>query len=569
MKGNMIIDGHKVEFDGEKNLLEVIRKTGIDLPTFCYHSELSVYGGCRMCIVEDRNGRILASCSTSPKDGLEINTSTPKLRKYRRMNLELILSNHDRDCTICEKNGKCKLQDLATRFGVKRTRFISKTRRLPIDTSNPSIVRDPNKCIMCGDCVRMCKEIQGIGILHLDLKGEKLKVDANSDGQPGKSGCVNCGQCTTVCPTGALIVKNDAEKVWNVLQDESKRVVAQVAPAVRVGIGEEFGRVPSENMLGKIAAALRKLGFDAVYDMAFSADLTTMEESKELMERLESGEKLPMFTSCCPSWVKFVEQKYPELLGNLSSCSSPQQISGRMIKKHYNERPDDSKETIVVSIVPCTAKKMEAQRPEYSKNGVRDVDIVITTQELVSMTREAGIIFNELEQEAMDNPFGLISGAGVIFGVTGGVTEAVLRNCCSENNPIDYKMLSMSGVRGMGGLKELSVEINGKMVNIAVVHGLRNVDEMISKILNGEKSYHFVEVMSCIGGCVGGAGQPIPCSSEIKVRRAAGIYNVDKVSQIKSSDENPIAFSYYNKLIKNGSNILHNEKKPETVSINK
>ncbi|MDF2524729.1 MAG: hydrogenase, Fe-only, partial [Clostridiales bacterium] len=435
MKGSMMIDGHRVDFDGAKNLLEIIRKTGIDLPTFCYHSELSVYGGCRMCIVEDKSGRILTSCSTPPKDGMEIYTNTPRLRKYRRITLELILSNHDRDCTICEKNGKCKLQELATRFGVKRTRFNSRVRRLPVDQSSPSIVRNPNKCIMCGDCVRMCKEIQGIGILQLDLKGEKLKVDINSSCQPGKSGCVDCGQCTTVCPTGALVVKNDTEKVWNVLQNENKRVVAQVAPAVRVGIGEEFGRLTSENMLGKIAAALRKLGFDAVYDMAFAADLTAMEESKELMERVESKEGLPMFTSCCPAWVKFAEKKYPEILGNLSNCRSPQQILGGLLKEHYKSEQNDSKDTIVVSIVPCTAKKMEAQRPENSKAGVRDVDIVITTQELAIMIREAGIVFNELEQEAMDNPFGLISGAGVIFGVTGGVTEAVLRKCCSGNNP--------------------------------------------------------------------------------------------------------------------------------------
>jgi len=557
MKGSMLIDGIKVDFEEEKHILQLVRKTGIDLPTFCYHSELSVYGACRMCVVEDKAGRILASCSTPPKDGMEIYTNTPRLRKYRRMILELILSNHDRDCTVCEKNGKCKLQDLATRFGIKRTRFIEKRVKLKVDYSNPCIVRNPNKCIMCGDCMRMCKEIQGIGVIKILNTDEKICISTVIDDQARIIDCVNCGQCATVCPTGALMVRNNTESVWANLQDKEKRVVAQIAPAVRVGIGEEFGLQPGENTLGKIATALRRLGFDMVFDMSFAADVTVMEEGKEFLERLETGENLPMFTSCCPAWVQFVQQKYPELAGNISSCKSPQQIFGSLIKNYFTKKEIDDKQTILVSIVPCTAKKQEAKLPEFTTNGDKDVNIVITTQELAQMIREAGIVFNELEPEAMDMPFGLASGAGVIFGVTGGVTEAVLRRCVKESGSGSLKSIEVSGVRGMDGIKEFTVDMNGRTVRFAVVSGLKNTDDLMKKIINKESNYDFIEVMSCRGGCIGGAGQPVPCSSDVKKLRAKGIYNADKVSQIKASDENPIISSFYNNLTKEECSFLH------------
>lgn len=559
MKGSMIIDGQKVEFDNEKHVLEVVRKAGIDLPTFCYHSELSVYGACRMCVIEDKGGRVLASCSIPPKDGLEVYTNTPRLRKYRRMILELILSNHDRDCTVCEKNGRCKLQELATRFGIKRTRFSERRVNIPVDYSNPSIVRNPNKCIKCGDCMRMCKEIQGIGAIELLNNDEKICITSVTDENSRIIECVNCGQCATVCPTGALMVKNHTENVWAQLQNKDKRVVAQIAPAVRVGIGEEFGLVPGENALGKIVAALRRLGFDMVFDMSFAADVTVMEEGKEFLDRLEKGEGLPMFTSCCPAWVQFVEQKYPELAQNISSCKSPQQIFGSLLRDYFKKN-DDGKENVIVSIVPCSSKKREAKLPEFAVEGVPDVNLVITTQELASMIREAGIVFNELEPESMDMPFGLVSGAGVIFGVTGGVCEAVLRRCIHEKAAGELQNIAVSGVRGMDGIKEFNVDLGGKTVRFAVVSGLKNTDDLMKKILNNECSYDFIEVMACRGGCIGGAGQPIPNSQEIKRLRAKGLYNADKVSQIKTSDENPIIASFYNQLTEVECHHLHRSK---------
>jgi NADH-quinone oxidoreductase subunit G len=558
MAGTMIIDGQRVGFDKEKNILDVIRKAGIDLPTFCYHSELSIYGACRMCMVEDERGRTMAACSTPPRDGMVVKTNTPKLQKYRRMVLELILSNHDRDCTVCEKNGRCKLQELAARFSIKNIRFGPLCKQLPVDESSASIVRNPNKCIMCGDCVRMCEEVQGIGVLGFAYRGSKIKVTTAFERPIAEVECVNCGQCAAVCPTGALVVKNETSKVWDVLNDENKRVVAQIAPAVRVALGEEFGLKPGEIVTGKIVAALRKLGFDEIYDTGMAADLTVMEESREFMGKLEKEENLPLFTTCCPAWVKHVEDKYPQLLKNLSTCKSPQQIFGALIKEHYKKIDEaQGKETVVVSIMPCTAKKYEAARPEYRNNGIPDVDVVITTQELALMIKQAGIVFNELEPESLDMPFGLASGAGLIFGVTGGVAEAVIRRCLKEKNPGALKEISFSGVRGMEGIKEAAINIDGREIKVAVVHGLGNASKLIRSILAGEKRYDFVEVMACPGGCIGGAGQPIPQSSLVKTQRAKGLYDVDRSSQIKRSEENPIIMALYSGLLSEKRYLLH------------
>lgn len=560
MTGTMYIDGQRIEFDEEKNILQVIRKAGIDLPTFCYHSELSVYGACRLCVVEDKWGSIHASCSTPPKEGMEVFTNTPKLHKHRKMILELLLSNHDRDCTVCEKNGKCKLQDLALRFGIKKVRFDNRANNIPIDDSSAAIVRNPNKCILCGDCVRMCEEIQGVGVLGFAHRGSKIQVTPAFDRKLGHVDCVNCGQCTSVCPTGALIVKNETARVWKAIHDKSKRVLAQIAPAVRVAIGEEFGLVPGEITMGKIVAAMRKLGFDEIYDTGLAADLTVMEESKEFMDRLEKGQHLPLFTSCCPAWVRYVELKHPELLPHVSTCRSPQQMFGSVVKEHFRRMDQaEDKETVFVSVMPCTAKKYEAARPEYGKDGRQDVDIVITTQELAAMIKEAGIVFNELEQEALDMPFGLTSGAGIIFGVTGGVSEAVLRRCYSEKTSGVLKDIAFTGVRGMEGIKEATVNVDGNELKIAVVHSLKNIEELIQQIRRGEKFYHFIEVMACPGGCIGGAGQPVPCDSNVKKLRAKGIYNADRTSQIKRSEENPMIIALYNGILKGKQHdLLHN-----------
>lgn len=355
MTGTMLIDGRRIEFDNEKHLLEVIRKAGIELPTFCYHSELSVYGACRMCIVEDKWGNIMASCSEIPKDGMEIYTNTPKIQKHRKMILELLLSNHDRDCTTCEKNGKCKLQELAYKFGIRGYRFREFNCKQEIDNSSKSIVRNPNKCIACGDCVRVCEEVQGVGVLGFAYRGSKLMVTPAFNKKLAEVDCVNCGQCTRVCPTGALIIKDETQKVWKVLHDKKKRVVAQIAPAVRVAIGEEFGLEAGELSIGKIAAALKRLGFDQIYDTALAADLTVMEESKEFFGRIESNIDLPIFTSCCPSWVSYAEFKHPELLNNISSCRSPQQMFGAVIKEFFKKTDKaEERETVVISIMPCT-----------------------------------------------------------------------------------------------------------------------------------------------------------------------------------------------------------------------
>lgn len=542
----MIIDGIPVEINGEKNILEVIRKAGIDLPTFCYYSELSVYGACRMCMVENNRGGIEAACSTPPRAGMEIYTNTPRLRKYRKNILELLLSNHCRDCTTCEKNNNCKLQELAHRFGIKTIRFNNTADKPDMDVSSKCIVRDSSKCILCGDCVRMCNEVQNVGAIDFMKRGSKMKVGPVYDKPIAESNCVGCGQCAAVCPTGAIVVKNDTAKVWKELSDKDTKVVVQIAPAVRVGLNEEFGEAADENMMGKVVAALRRMGFDEVFDTSTGADLTVLEETGEFLSRLENNEKLPLFTSCCPGWINFVEQNYPELMDNISTCKSPMEMFGAVLKEHNSH---SNRRIVSVAIMPCTAKKFEAQRDEFKRNGVPDVDYVLTTQELVAMIKEAGIVFSELEPEGVDLPFGTSSGAGVIFGVTGGVTEAVIRRVLDDKSITTLRAIAFDGVRGMEGVKETSLNVNGTELKIAMVSGLKNADTLIKKIKAGEVHYDFIEVMACPGGCVGGAGQPFTMS-EGREKRGNGLYAVDKMSSLKRSEENPVMMSLYSGLLK-------------------
>ncbi|MDU1412624.1 MAG: [FeFe] hydrogenase, group A [Clostridium sp.] len=542
----MIIDGIPVEINGEKNILEVIRKAGIDLPTFCYYSELSVYGACRMCMVENNRGGIEAACSTPPRAGMEIYTNTPRLRKYRKNILELLLSNHCRDCTTCEKNNNCKLQELAHRFGIKTIRFNNTADKPDMDVSSKCIVRDSSKCILCGDCVRMCNEVQNVGAIDFMKRGSKMKVGPVYDKPIAESNCVGCGQCAAVCPTGAIVVKNDTAKVWKELSDKDTKVVVQIAPAVRVGLNEEFGEGADENMMGKVVAALRRMGFDEVFDTSTGADLTVLEETGEFLSRLENNEKLPLFTSCCPGWINFVEQNYPELMDNISTCKSPMEMFGAVLKEHNSH---SNRRVVSVAIMPCTAKKFEAQRDEFKRNGVPDVDYVLTTQELVAMIKEAGIVFSELEPEGVDLPFGTSSGAGVIFGVTGGVTEAVIRRVLDDKSITTLRAIAFDGVRGMEGVKETSLNVNGTELKIAMVSGLKNADTLIKKIKAGEVHYDFIEVMACPGGCVGGAGQPFTMS-EGREKRGNGLYAVDKMSSLKRSEENPVMMSLYSGLLK-------------------
>lgn len=542
----MLIDNIPVEINGEKNLLELIRKAGIELPTFCYYSELSVYGACRMCMVENKWGGIDAACSTPPKEGLEIYTNTPKLRKYRKMILELLLSNHCRDCTTCEKNGSCKLQELAHRFGVKRVRFDNTAEENDLDTSSCSIVRDKNKCILCGDCVRMCEEVQNVGAIDFAHRGSKMTVTTAFDEPIAKSNCVNCGQCAAVCPTGAIVVKNDTARLWKELSSKDTKVIVQIAPAVRVGIGKELSQKNGDNVMGKLVASLRRMGFDEVFDTSTGADLTVLEETNEFLRKIQNNESLPLFTSCCPAWVSYAENNFPEIKKNISSCKSPMQMFASVLKEHYKH---SNKRVVNVAIMPCTAKKYEANREEFKDNGIPNVDYVITTQELVQMIKESGIVFSDIEPESVDMPFGTNSGAGVIFGVTGGVTEAVIRRVLDDKSTTTLRALAFKGVRGMDGIKETTIMLGEREVKIAVVSGLKNADELVRKILSGEAKYDFVEVMACPGGCICGAGQPF-VSFEEKKKRAAGIYEADRMSGIKRSEENPVVMSLYSGLLK-------------------
>lgn len=544
------VNNRKVEFSDEKNVLSVIRKAGIDLPTFCYHSELSTYGACRMCVVEDDRGRIFASCSETPRDGMVIYTNTPRIQHHRKVILELLLSSHCRDCTTCPTNGTCALQKLAQQLGVSYIRFQNYKPTLPLDMSSPSIVRDPNKCILCGDCVRTCDEMQGLGVLDFAYRGSEMQVTTAFDRPLSETDCVGCGQCRVACPTGAITVRHNVRPVWEVLADKNTRVVAQIAPAVRVAVGDKFGIPKGENALGKLVAALRRMGFDEIYDTNFGADLTVMEESKELVERLEAGEQLPLFTSCCPAWVKFLEKKHPDMVHHLSTCRSPQQMFGALIKEDARLNEIDTRKTVVVSIMPCTAKKAEIRRPDSYTDGEKDVDFVLTTDEIIRMIQGAGMDLAQLPSEALDMPFGLSSGSAAIFGVTGGVTEAVLRRLVNSNRVEDLKEISFMGIRGEEGIKEATVKLGEREVKIVVVNGLRNAETVIQRIKSGEVYYDFVEVMACKRGCIAGGGQPLPIGPRTKKARFEGLYEIDNVAQIKLSNENPIVQSLYNGFLK-------------------
>lgn len=561
----MIIDGIRTAFTDEKNILQVIRKAGIHVPTFCYYTDMSIYGACRMCVVEDERGSIIASCSTPPKDKMVIHTNTSKLHQHRKMILELLLASHCRDCTICEKNGNCRLQMLAARFHLTKVRFPNTHPEPVIDDSSLSIVRDPSKCILCGDCVRMCNEVQHVGAIDFAHRGANMIVSPAFGRPIAETDCVNCGQCAAVCPTAAITIKKDLKGVWQALYAPNKRVVVQIAPAVRVAIGEEFGIAPGKNTIGKIYTALRMLGFDTVFDTSFSADLTVIEEANELVYKLENGEKkypqgntMPLFTSCCPAWVRFVETKYPELLPYVSTCKSPMEMFGAVLKEYYKPADEETgMETISVAVMPCVAKKYEAARDEFCRNGVPDVDYVITTKELILMIKELGVQFQEIEPSAPDMPFSINSGAGVIFGVTGGVMEAALRHVAAKNNET-LREIEYSGVRGLEGTKIAEISLGDKTLRVGVVNGLGNADTLIRKLQRGEEKLDFVEVMACPYGCIGGAGQPFGYRS-VKEDRAQGMYKADKSAIVKRSCDNPTLINLYeNGILKERSHeLLH------------
>jgi NADH-quinone oxidoreductase subunit G len=497
---------------------------------------------------------------------MKIKVNTQRLRKHRKMILELLLANHCRDCTVCGNNGRCKLQELAERFNISSVRFPNTASEPAIDDSSVCITRDENKCILCGDCVRMCNEIQAVGAIDFAHRGSDMKVSAVFGRPLAESPCVGCGQCAAVCPTGAIVVKNDVAKVWRALGDKDSKVTVQIAPAVRVAVAREFGITDRDggpenspgaagNAMGRITAALRRMGFDEVYDTATGADLTVLEEANELLKRLEkegaggdnAAPKMPLFTSCCPAWVQFCEKQYSELLPNVSSCRSPMQMFASVINEESSRL--SSRRHDHVAVMPCTAKKFEAAREEFTVDGKPAVEYVITTQELVRMIKESGIVFAELAPEAVDTPFGTASGAAVIFGVSGGVTEAVLRRISTDKSPASLAAIAWQGVRGMAGIKKTSVVFGNREVNIAVVSGLKNARDLINALKSGEEHFDFVEVMACPGGCVSGAGQPSAGTREIE-GRSLGLYSADRLSSIKRSEENPLMMSLYNGILK-------------------
>lgn len=476
-----------------------------------------------------------------------IYTNTAKLKKYRKMIIELLLAAHCRDCTTCVKSGDCNLQTLAHRFGVTRVRFENYKEPVPLDLSSPSIVRDPNKCILCGNCVRVCEELQGVGVLGFAHRGADAMVMPAFDKQIAATDCVNCGQCRVFCPTGAISIKSDEESVWDALGDPNVRVVAQIAPAVRVAVGDAFGLPKGKSVMGKIVNVLHRMGFDEVYDTTFSADLTIIEETAEFLDRVKNGGKLPLLTSCCPAWVKFVGDQFPEYQDNVSTCRSPQGMMSSVVKEYFRDPENgQGKKTVMVSFMPCTAKKMEAERPNSYTKGEKDTDIVITTTELTRMIRTAGIALDKIEVESCDMPFGIASGAGVIFGVTGGVTEAVIRRLVPGHGNAVMDSIAEAGMRGEEGIKEFSITYEGKELNICVASGLANARKVMEQVQSGEKQYHLIEIMACRRGCIMGGGQPIPAGPRHKEARAKGLYRADGNMAIKKCTENPLMDVFYN-----------------------
>ena len=563
---NLKINGQDVTVPAGSTVLEAARTAGIDIPTLCYLKDVSQTGSCRMCLVEIKGGRALqAACVYPVAEGLEVYTNTPAVRNARKVTLELILSNHDRKCLTCERNRNCELQALADELGVTDIHYEGVRNEYDVDMLSPSIIRDNNKCILCRRCVNMCKNIQTVGAIDTMERGFKTKVACAFDKSLGEVSCVNCGQCIAVCPVGALRERDATDDVWAALANPDKHVVVQTAPAVRAALGEEFGMEMGTPVTGKMAAALRRLGFDKVFDTDFAADLTIMEEGTELLHRIQDGGVLPMITSCSPGWIKFCEHNFPDMLDNLSSCKSPHEMYGAVIKSYYAEKTGiDPKDIYVVSVMPCTAKKYEAQREELSVNGLIDVDSVLTTRELAKMIKQAGIRFALLPDEKFDDPFGEdATGAGVIFGATGGVMEAAIRTVADILDNTSHSEIEYDAVRGLDGIKLASVEAGGKTIRAAVAHGLGNARELLNKVKSGEIEVDFIEIMACPGGCVNGGGQPIVCAKDrmdkdIRAERAKALYSEDRNLPLRKSHDNPYIRKIYEEYLEEpGSHKAH------------
>lgn len=550
------IDGRTVQAEAGMTVLEASLKEGIKIPTLCNLKDINNIGACRMCLVEDaKSGKLQASCVLPVSEGLEIKTASPKVLEARRAVLELILSDHDRSCLTCKRNQTCELQALANEMSVTEIEFQGTHIVKTIDELSPSVVRDNNKCILCRRCVAACAKTQGVCAIGVQNRGFKSEIGSEFGKSLGEVACINCGQCIAACPTGALTEKDATKEVWAALNDPKKFVVFQPAPAVRVAIGEEFGMPIGTRCTGKLAAAMRRLGADRVFDVDFGADLTIMEEGTELLQRIQNGGVLPMITSCSPGWIKFCEHFYPEFIPNLSTCKSPNQMQGAVTKTYFAEKNGlDPRDIFVVSVMPCTAKKFEIQRPEMGRDGYRDVDTNLTTRELARMIRQAGIDFVHLPDEEFDDVLGESTGAAVIFGVTGGVMEAALRTVADILTKQDLKEIEYQDVRGLTGIKEATVSVAGIDIKVAVAHGTANAAKLLDAIKAGEKTYHFIEIMGCPGGCVTGGGQPIVDARtryfiDPKAVRAAATYDEDEAMTIRKSHENPAIKKIYEEFL--------------------
>ncbi|HEY8892266.1 MAG TPA: NADH-dependent [FeFe] hydrogenase, group A6 [Clostridium sp.] len=542
---NLIIDGIKVEVPKGTTVLEASKLVGAKIPTLCFLKEINEVASCRMCVVQVGQ-KLLASCTLPAENGMDIKTNTAEVREARKMVVELLLSNHKRECTTCIKSENCELQTVAKDLNIRDIRYSGEKSKGSLDDSSCSIVRDTEKCILCGRCIATCGKVQTVHAINFSDRGFETKVTTIYERPLKESVCINCGQCILACPVGALHEKDSIKPVWKAIENPDKYVVVQTAPSVRVAIGEEFGLPIGSRVTGKMTSALRKLGFDKVFDTDFAADLTIMEEGTELLNRLGTGENLPLMTSCCSGWVKFVEHNFPDMIANLSTCKSPSEMEGALIKSYFAEKIGvEAKNIVVVSIMPCVAKKFEGQRDELSNDGMMDVDYVLTTRELAQMIKEAGIDFVNLKDEEFDDPFGESTGASVIFGATGGVTEAALRTVFELLAGKELEEIEFSVVRGLTGIKEVTIELpNGRSITAAVAHGLSNARKLMELVRSGEKHYDFIEAMACPGGCVNGGGQPIvnPQIKEkinVKEERAKAIYDEDKALPIRKSHKNP------------------------------